>query len=215
MNASTLAAKIAVMLAMQDEMNARVDRDWIERGREWYRAVWFECAELMDHYGGWKWWKKTGGDREQAVLEIVDIWHFGLSMRIDAARDFETAAARIAGEWLAPMPGRGFLADVEALAAAALDRRFLVSAIPTLLTALDRDFEDLYRAYVGKNVLNFFRQDHGYKDGTYVKTWAGREDNEHLVEILAALDSAAPGYRERVYAALAQRYQQITQQAQQ
>jgi hypothetical protein len=49
-------------------------------------------------------------------------------------------------------------------------------------------FEELYRRYVGKNVLIFFRQDNGYKDGIYRKTWEGREDNEHLVELMTSLD---------------------------
>lgn len=202
-----VALKARVMLQMQDDMNARVDRDWIERGREWYRAVWIECAELMDHYGGWKWWKATGSDRAQALLEIVDIWHFGLSMRITPARDFERAAAAIAAEWRAPRPVEGFLAGVETLAQVALaERRFDVSVIPALLAGLDSDFDDLYRGYVGKNVLNFFRQDHGYRDGSYVKTWAGREDNEHLVEVLADLDTNDPQFRTAVYDGLAARY---------
>lgn len=202
-----VAAKACVMLTMQDEMNARVDPDWIDRDREWYRAVWIECAELMDHYGGWKWWKKGDGDREQALLEIVDIWHFGLSMRITPTRDFERAAAQIAAEWHSPIAIAGFLAGVERLALAALGgRRFEVAVIPALLGALGRDYDDLYRAYVGKNVLNFFRQDHGYRDGSYVKSWHGREDNEHLVEVLAGLDSNDAGFRAAVYDGLAARY---------
>ena len=68
------------------------------------------------------------------------------------------------------------------------------------------DFTQLHSAYVGKNVLNFFRQDHGYQAGTYQKLWTGREDNEHLVEVLAELDSAADDYADRVYAALQARY---------
>ncbi|MFT7292895.1 MAG: hypothetical protein ACI87Q_000741, partial [Pseudohongiellaceae bacterium] len=35
---------------------------------------------------------------------------------------------------------------------------------------------------------NFFRQDHGYKDGSYIKIWQGQEDNVHLVDILASAD---------------------------
>ena len=66
--------------AMLDELRGA---DWMSRGREWYRAIWIECAELMEHYGGWKWWKHSRPDFAQVVLEIVDIWHFGLSLRID------------------------------------------------------------------------------------------------------------------------------------
>jgi hypothetical protein len=68
------------------------------------------------------------------------------------------------------------------------------------------DLPGLYRAYVGKNVLNAFRQDHGYKAGTYDKLWQGREDNVHLVELEAILPVDAPDYREALYAALEARY---------
>ena len=57
-------------------------------------------------------------------------------------------------------------------------------------------FDQLYRMYVGKNVLNFFRQDHGYKEGTYVKVWGGREDNEHLSDLLAVMDVAEDDFAE-------------------
>ena len=36
-----------------------------------------------------------------------------------------------------------------------------------------------------KNVLNKFRQDNGYKEGTYRKIWNGKEDNVVLSEILS------------------------------
>ena len=204
-----MVAKTVVMLEMQDGMNSRVDPDWLELGREWYRAIWIECAELMDHYGGWKWWKSSARDVEQAMLEIVDIWHFGLSMRITADRVHAASAAQIVDEWLAPEDSNGFLADVERLAGTALrEKAFLVAIVPALLDDIGREFDDLYRAYVGKNVLNFFRQDHGYRDGTYLKTWDGREDNEHLVDILSDLDPNDPDFRDRVYASLATRYPQ-------
>jgi dimeric dUTPase (all-alpha-NTP-PPase superfamily) len=211
MSRDLLVFKTRTMLELQDEMNRRVDPDWRDRDREWYRAIWIECAELMDHYGGWKWWRHSSPDFEQVLLEVVDIWHFGLSLRIVAGESIDDTAAAIAREWASPIPSRGFLAEVETLAAAALaGRRFEVAVIPTLLGQIGRDFDDLYRAYVGKNVLNVFRQDHGYKGGHYLKQWQGREDNEHLVEILAALDADSPRFRDEVYRALAERYREVS-----
>lgn len=68
-------------------------------------------------------------------------------------------------------------------------------------------WEVLFRQYVGKNVLNFFRQDHGYKEGTYIKVWAdGREDNEHLVEIMQAVDAKADNVADLFYQGLSERY---------
>ena len=39
------------MLDMQQATNNQVDSDWVKKKREWYRAVWIECGELMEHYG--------------------------------------------------------------------------------------------------------------------------------------------------------------------
>ena len=47
----------------------------------------------------------------------------------------------------------------------------------------------LYKFYVAKNVLNQFRQDHGYKEGTYKKTWNGKEDNVVMLSFLEGDDA--------------------------
>ena len=77
-----------------------------------------------------------------------------------------------------------------------------------LLFAAGMTFDDLYKQYVGKNVLNFFRQDHGYKDGSYKKVWQGREDNEHLTEIQDSLDVSAADFSDQIYQQLKLRYSQ-------
>jgi hypothetical protein len=79
----------------------------------------------------------------------------------------------------------------------------------SLLQAAQMSFDDLYRAYVGKNVLNFFRQDHGYQQGSYLKMWGDREDNEHLVELVAQLDQGATDFANQLYQALQSRYAQF------
>ena len=78
-----------------------------------------------------------------------------------------------------------------------------------LMAACELSPEELYRHYVGKNVLNFFRQDHGYQDGTYVKEWHGREDNEHLSELLDTLSPSAADFPDQVYEALSVRYRDV------
>lgn len=47
-------------------------------------------------------------------------------------------------------------------------------------------FNDIYKLYLGKNILNMFRQDNGYAEGTYVKIWDGEEDNVYLASLLDA-----------------------------
>ena len=69
---------IEEMLNLQDSINSVINPNWRDAKNPWYRAIWTECAELMDHIG-WKWWKKQEIDIEQAQIELIDIWHFGLS----------------------------------------------------------------------------------------------------------------------------------------
>lgn len=186
-------------------MNQKVHDNWREQDFKWYRAIWVECAELMDHYG-WKWWKKQEPDIEQVKLELVDIWHFGLSdmLQREAAQDI---AQTLAGLVNTPLHTDDFRTTLERFAEATLNqRRFMPSEFFALLNAAELPFTELYRHYIGKNVLNFFRQDHGYQDGSYIKVWHGREDNEHLAQIVQSLSADADDYQEQVYQALSERY---------
>ena len=46
------------------------------------------------------------------------------------------------------------------------------------------NIDDLYKRYVVKNQLNTFRQQNGYKGGTYIKLWNGVEDNVIAFKIM-------------------------------
>ncbi|MFT7288991.1 MAG: hypothetical protein ACI87W_003116 [Halieaceae bacterium] len=199
---------LTTMLRMQDRMNKRVHPQWIEQHFEWHRAIWVECAELVDHHG-YKWWKHQTPDQQQVQLEAIDIWHFGMSARFKPELSIEDLAQLLEEEWHAAESGSasGVLEAAEQLAGlAALERRFCVASFRDLLRATGLDFAALFRQYLGKNVLNMFRQDHGYKDGSYRKLWAGREDNEHLMELLEAIDTSSADAEEALYRLLAERY---------
>jgi hypothetical protein len=60
--------------------------------------------------------------------------------------------------------------------------------------------------YIGKNVLNRFRQDFGYKSGEYIKIWNGKEDNEVLVELCATLNVGSEAFQEELYEGLKAAY---------
>ena len=198
---------VQTMLDLQDKMNTKVHPKWREQGYEWYRAAWIECAELMDH-AGYKWWKHAEHDIEQIQLEVVDIWHFGMSALLVENEDMEALAANIVKDLSAASDANLSLLEAsETLASACISSQsFSTSAFLNLMRASDLSFDQLYRMYVGKNVLNFFRQDHGYKDGSYVKIWDGREDNEHLSDILSHLDASDTGFAEAVYQGLSDSY---------
>lgn len=202
------------MLGMQNKMNTRIHQNWAQQSFQWYRAIWIECGELIEHFG-YKWWKKQEPDMEQVRLEIIDIWHFGMSCLFRDGKSIEQIAGDIEDEVNSYAPtGLGVCEATEALALHALQvRGFSPSHFWDLMVSAGLDFDGLYRAYVGKNVLNFFRQDNGYKDGHYVKIWGGREDNAHLVELVDNLDQEAIDFADQVYAALEVRYRDLVLQA--
>ena len=204
----SIAQQLTTMAELQDALNVNVHPQWRTQGHAYYRAIWVECAELLDHFG-WKWWKHQTPDLDQVKLEVVDIWHFGLSELI---RDRRIDATRVDADVLGAFdavqtPGRDFRAAVETLAERTLaSRGFPIDAFCAVMAALPIDLDELFRIYVGKNVLNNFRQANGYKSGDYVKMWQGREDNEHLFELVGTLDARSSGFSVELYRALEARY---------
>lgn len=199
----TQLSQLNTMLELQDKMNRRVHPDWQTQNFQWYRAIWTECAETLDHYG-WKWWKKQTSDRDQVCMELVDIWHFGLSILLLEGID----SVELIDQLEEPrLEGEDFRELLEDFTAATLTTKgFDLRKFRSLMAAVDMSLDDLYAQYVGKNVLNFFRQDHGYQDGSYHKLWNGKEDNEHLVEVLESLDPSIDKYADTLYAQLESRY---------
>jgi len=195
------------MAEMQELHNRQVHPDWREKEYEYYRAIWVECAELLDHYG-WKWWKQQHPDLPQVKLEIVDIWHFGLSDLLRASALSDDCAQLLASQKLTTDPDSAkFRAAVETLAQVSLsERAFVIDAFAAVMASLPLSFDELFELYVGKNVLNSFRQNHGYKTGEYVKVWSGREDNEHLVEVLGELECLPDAVPAQINTALQKRY---------
>ena len=204
---SNLVKQIETMLQLQEAMNTKVNPDWSTQRFEWYRAIWIECGEMLDHYG-WKWWKKQEIDLPQVQLELVDIFHFGLSLHLNSKdKNIEELASHIASQMDVILDYDDFKLALEELAADALaSKSFNLSAFATCLTLAEMTTDDLFKQYVGKNTLNFFRQDNGYQDGTYHKVWNGREDNEYLVDILASLSPDSDDFQSQVYAGLEQHY---------
>lgn len=206
------------MLLLQDKMNKKVNPDWLHAGYEYLRAAMIESVEGMEHHG-WKWWKAQKMDLPQLQMELVDIWHFAMSaIIIDCNGNIEKSASSIASDLKTELTvitfdGKDYdyaqqsiLNNLELMAGLCAAKRFLVSLFLYIVEQAEMNTDELFRQYVGKNILNIFRQDYGYKKGIYIKIWQGREDNEHLVEVLNTLDVDSPDYGELVYRELAARY---------
>lgn len=202
-----LATQFAVMLRMQDEMNTIVHPQWKTQNFAWHRAFWVEIGELVSHHG-FKWWKKEAIDLPQVQLEIVDGFHFGISALLVETNSVEDAINHMIDQLEGfCFSGASILDAAEAVVLQVLTTKSLpVREFTELLYAADMNFHELYRQYVGKNQLNRLRQAHGYKDGTYVKVWNGREDNEHLTEIMDGLDTSSSTFADDVRAGLEARY---------
>ncbi|RTJ97472.1 dUTPase, partial [Campylobacter jejuni] len=164
-----------------------------------------ECAELIDSFA-WKHWKNISSPTnwENVRIEIIDIWHFILSLLLEEYRDkngkdfkaiaTEVNAASVFQDFCKEEehPNEsdiyGILNDIELIIHKCSGFGFnlgeLLSTYFTLAIKCGLNLEILYKTYIGKNVLNIFRQNNGYKDGSYKKTWNNKEDNEVLAQIL-------------------------------
>ena len=196
--------KILLMLQLQNQLNDATNGDkWTsgvtKNGKtiNWSRCIYMECAEMIDSFS-WKHWKNIDAqpDWDNLQIEVVDVWHFIMSLGIEnysktLRGNIEELAINIS-----QMPSFAkidvksdqfasqdeVIAKVEnimalVLSSEPLDLDSLISEFFDLTIMSGLDLETLYRLYVGKNILNQFRQDNGYKDGSYIKVWDGSEDN--------------------------------------
>ncbi len=212
--------QIKTMFQLQAGMNHRVDANWIESRYPYLRAVVIEAAEAIEHHG-WKWWKKQDKDTAQLQMELIDIWHFLLSEILlrnggDEAKSecyLEAQHTKQANANSLQFDGQTYqlssmtlLEKLEALIGTAAAGRIELFLFSAIVEDSGLNWHELYRQYVSKNVLNFFRQDHGYQEGSYIKIWNGREDNEVLVEVMNSLDADSDSFKDQLYAALSENY---------
>lgn len=212
------STQLNTMLNLQDGMNKKVNPQWLTAGYSYLRAAMIESVEAIEHHG-WKWWKAQKLDLPQVQMELVDIWHFALSHLIichngnitQAAKAIETALLESHTDITFDgckinFSEASLVENLELMAGLCVAKRFDVPLFIKIVEQAEMDASALFSQYVGKNILNFFRQDHGYKEGTYIKIWDAKEDNEHLVEVLTQTDNALDDYADVIYQQLEKRY---------
>lgn len=190
------------MLRNQELLNHNAySTEWFEKGksREFHYLVAAsqEIGEFINSF--WlPWWSKAEQDMVNCKIEIVDALHFLLSQAIiDFDGDIELAADSIVNSLQDalhhyPWMDKGTLEFARMLQAsinADLDEVF--SDLFSLSYSIDFPLDKLYALYIGKSVLNQFRQDKGYRQGTYKKKWDGvHEDNHFMAEWIDAQEAA-------------------------
>ena len=215
-----LPDQAATMFELQAMMNSKVDPNWITARYPYLRAVAIEGAEAIEHHG-WKWWKKQNKDLAQLQMELIDIWHFFLSEILLRNDGDQRQSAQFLLELIRNSNSQrkilfdgkevdlitcDLISKLELLIATSISQRIEVKLFNLIMNDCELSWNELYAQYVGKNVLNIFRQDNGYKHGTYKKIWDNREDNEHLVDILNVLDSKSSNFRTEIYDSLKAAY---------
>lgn len=198
--------KLLCMLELQQTLNDATNGKGWEKGItkegksiNWRRCIYMESAEMIDSFG-WKHWKSIAQPTDYANLqiEIVDVWHFVMSLVLEfthtnGAESIQELAMRISQtpEFQKLNIDEALSFGTDALLMTKIENVMRLSLIPIsaeMVGALIEEFFELahmgalnmtqlYRLYVGKNILNQFRQDHGYKEGSYIKIWNGQEDN--------------------------------------
>ena len=178
----------------------------------WLRYAKMEVSELIESFPI-KHWKDINKKINflNGKIELVDIWHFLLSKIIeedllcekDANKSIKTIAAIFEASY---KKNHNFLIKEEddikyceifekllcefdvCLAKDSITQKIKKSTLDNFIKvncSLGLSFEELYKIYIGKNCLNQFRQDNGYKEGIYKKIWFdNKEDNEIMFEYL-------------------------------
>lgn len=202
--------KINQMLTLQQDLNDATNGiNWengiTKNGKliDWKRCTYLECAELIESYP-WKHWKNIDAspDYNNIKIEAVDIWHFIMSQalkeyKLNDLGDINTLTKNIETIKNFDIFTKDVIKTtknyyeqievVENLIARLFDNsniEILIESFIEVAIQSELNLDTLYNLYVGKNILNKFRQDNGYKDGTYIKIWNNQEDNVIMQNIL-------------------------------
>jgi dimeric dUTPase (all-alpha-NTP-PPase superfamily) len=210
---SSFPAKLEEMFLLQKQLNDSTNgKHWelgINKfGKEinWLRCIHMEVAELIESTP-WKHWKNINSepDMNNIHVELVDIWHFLMSYILQET-NVPKAVSLVNTHCIYDASVE---IDVKAMVKEAEKLSYIALAIDTgnmpSFSGIERFIDQFFRCckisglsftwlqkiYIGKNCLNQFRQDHGYKEGTYIKEWNGIEDNVIMVSILEKMDDVS------------------------
>ena len=221
--------KILQMLELQQELNDETNGLGWENGLtkngkiiNWKRCTYLECAELIESYP-WKHWKNIDAkpDYENIKIEAVDIWHFIMSQALEDYKKGNLGSIDTLAKNITSLANFSkFSEDIEENFKDYYEQIAVVEELMTTLfcggsteklievfidvaTISKLNLDTLYTLYIGKNILNKFRQDNGYKDGSYIKIWNGEEDNVVMQRYLDTYPDTSP---QSLYTALGKSY---------
>lgn len=207
-----LEKAIEQTMKLQDTANkVMAGEDWTKKGIDWTSCSLAELGEAMG-WTGYKHWKKTEPNFFQAFIEVIDSYHFMLSLAIERGTSPNTLAVSAAtfsnifadkAEYFRNCSDLNEQKKIAKFGLKELTKCCLDAedSTPALwLTAqahlkaaahLGFDAQDFFKIYVSKNTVNLFRQANGDREGNYPRIWNFEgeqiEDNQ-VVEILVKRD---------------------------
>ncbi len=225
------------MITLQEKLNNDTNGEcWIDgttkedRLINWERCIRMESGELIDSFN-WKHWKSLHAkdDLDNALIETVDVWHFILANVLKFFKSSRNAKHKLitdvtSNDVIVDFIFKFFNDSLDVINPSVEDKIVsieklievtfyhdiskLLYTFTSMVKTLNIRFEDLYKFYIGKNVLNEFRQKHGYKEGTYNKIWNGEEDNVFLFDILDFTKIDEMSYN-KIYSELENTYKEL------
>lgn len=192
------------MIKSQIELNNLTHSNWKNSNLDWSRAIMDEISEALNSFD-WKWWKKGELDKENLIVELIDIIHFSISSTFCLCNKSKVDGSEedIIDEIVSKV--NNFYKETETVYYSESHNREkfvenmllkhfsinyikvypdeFISKVIFMLECLGLSFDDIYRKYMIKNTLNIFRMNNGYAKGSYIKKWkvsdiSFKEDNE-------------------------------------
>lgn len=205
------------MIKSQLDLNDLTYPNWQNSNLDWSRAIMDEISEALNSFQ-WKWWKGGKIDRENLIVEVVDILHFAISKSYinneknldDICKYAQDSYDKVMSRYVSSDNQDSNDKFVEKILLENWDYSncknpevdFCGIAV-ALLRILNLSFDDIYRKYMIKNTLNIFRINNGYANGTYIKMWKvsdtmSREDNEIAMN-LGMNTNVDTNFKEKLY----------------
>lgn len=207
------------IVELQKTFNEKVNPNWLTAGNDWNLAMILEAAELVDSTD-WKWWKHGVTDWKNLEIEMIDIGHFLIAKGIETKQTDLFVSLIMSKE----IEAKKHVAlekdeDLSKTIRDIMTGKFMSSllidnslgAVLAFLDVwymLDYNIDDFFKLYKMKYALNGFRQDNGYKEGTYKKIWFGEEDNVHAQKLILDIESG-PNFVDELYLKLEELYRTI------
>jgi dimeric dUTPase (all-alpha-NTP-PPase superfamily) len=230
-DSSTFPSKLKEMFLLQKKLNDETNGDNWELGLnkfnkeiDWLRCIHMEVGELIESTP-WKHWKNISSDPdlENIHIELVDIWHFLMSYILQETNipkavalthshciyesvKIEDVNIKMLIQESEKLSYISLAIQTENMIASDTTHAIFIEQFFKICKIAGLSFSNLQKMYIGKNCLNKFRQDHGYKEGTYKKNWDGKEDNVVMVEVLEASENIS---LEIIYLKLSEIYSKL------